>query len=153
MGLAFNGFSCLWTNVNMLSQCLIHFSPVLQSIWKPVVWHALQIKWLVSIWNALLGWNGLMMEFQCLFAKEVVVGSSPIGVMPDFPEDISIVGIYVNILLIYVGYKVVSNETTKWKTLIWKVFYLRNYFHLNIKKILNFSWTCSSLYFGCWFKE
>ena len=79
------------------------------------------------------------MEFQCLFAKEVVVGSSPIGVMPDFPEDISIVGIYVNILLIYVGYKVVSNETMKWKTLIWKVFYLRNYFHLNIKKILNFS--------------
>ena len=54
-----------------------------------------------------------MMEFQCLFAKEVVVDSSPVGVMPDFPEDISIVGIYVNILLIYVGYKVVSNETTK----------------------------------------
>ena len=48
-----------------------------------------------------------------MFAKEVVLRSSPIGVMPDFPEDISIVGIYVNILLIYVGYKVVSNETTK----------------------------------------
>ena len=47
-----------------------------------------------------------MTEFQCSFAKEVV-GSSPVGVMPDFPEDISIVGIYANILLIYVGYKVV----------------------------------------------
>ena len=56
-----------------------------------------------------------MVEFQISFANEVVLGSSPVAVMPDFPEDISIAGIYVNILLIYVGYKVLWNETTKWK--------------------------------------
>ena len=38
---------------------LIDFSPALHFILKPVIWFAMQIKWLVSIWNATLGWNGL----------------------------------------------------------------------------------------------
>ena len=38
---------------------LTHFSPVLHFIKKPVIWFALQIKWLVSIWHTVLGWNGL----------------------------------------------------------------------------------------------
>ena len=38
---------------------LTHFSPVLRFIQKPVIWFALQIKWLVAIWNAVLGRNRL----------------------------------------------------------------------------------------------
>ena len=38
---------------------LSNFSPVLRFIEKPVIFFALQIKWLVSIWNATLGWNEL----------------------------------------------------------------------------------------------
>ena len=38
---------------------LIDFSPALHFILKPVIWFAMQIKWLVSIWNAMLDWNGL----------------------------------------------------------------------------------------------
>ena len=38
---------------------LTHFSLVLHLISKQVIWFAVQIKWLVSIWNATLGWNGL----------------------------------------------------------------------------------------------
>ena len=34
-----------------------YFSPVLHFIHKPVTWFALQIKLLVSIWNATLVWN------------------------------------------------------------------------------------------------
>ena len=36
---------------------LTHLSPVMHFIYKPVMWILLQIKWLVSIWNATLGWN------------------------------------------------------------------------------------------------
>ena len=36
-----------------------YFSTVLHFIKKPVVWYVLQIKWLVSIWNAILGRNEL----------------------------------------------------------------------------------------------
>ena len=38
---------------------LINFSLVLHFICKPVICFAKQIKWLVSIWNATLGWNGM----------------------------------------------------------------------------------------------
>ena len=38
---------------------LTRFTPVLHFIQKPVIWFALKIEWLVSIWNATLGWNGL----------------------------------------------------------------------------------------------
>ena len=38
----------------------IHFSPALHFIQKPVISFAMQIKWLVSIWNARMGWNGLI---------------------------------------------------------------------------------------------
>ena len=38
---------------------LTYFSPLLLFIYKPVIWFARQIKWLVSIWNATLDWNGL----------------------------------------------------------------------------------------------
>ena len=37
-----------------------HFSPVLHFMWKPVIWLAQQMKWLVSIWNPILGWNRLI---------------------------------------------------------------------------------------------
>ena len=36
-----------------------HFSTVLHFILKPVIWCAQHIKWLVSIRNATLDWNGL----------------------------------------------------------------------------------------------
>ena len=39
---------------------LTHFSPVLHFMWKPVIWFRQQMKWLVSIWNAILGWNRLI---------------------------------------------------------------------------------------------
>ena len=45
---------------NLLSY---HFNPMLHFIQKPVIWFSLQIKWLVSIWNATLGWNGLRPHF------------------------------------------------------------------------------------------
>ena len=38
---------------------LTHFSPVLHFIYKSIIWFEVQIKWLVSIWNATPGWNGL----------------------------------------------------------------------------------------------
>ena len=38
---------------------LTYFSPVLHFISKPVIWLGLQIKWLVSIWNATMGWKEL----------------------------------------------------------------------------------------------
>ena len=38
---------------------LTSFSPVLRFIQKPVTWYAEENKWLVSIWNVTLGWNGL----------------------------------------------------------------------------------------------
>ena len=37
-----------------------HFSSVLHVTQKPVIWFGLQIKWLVSIWNATLDWTGLI---------------------------------------------------------------------------------------------
>ena len=47
-------FSLNWS----LQIILTHFSLVLHSIQKPVVWFTVQSKWLVSIWNTTLGWNG-----------------------------------------------------------------------------------------------
>ena len=38
---------------------IIYSTPVLHFIWKPVPWFAVQIKLLVSIWNAKLAWNVL----------------------------------------------------------------------------------------------
>ena len=42
---------------------LSRFSPVLHFISKPVIWFAVKIKWLVSIWNATLGWNNHIKPF------------------------------------------------------------------------------------------
>ena len=39
---------------------LTHLSPVLHFIQQPVIWFAMRIKWLVSIWNVRLGGNGLI---------------------------------------------------------------------------------------------
>ena len=49
-----------YSNVNIKSTRLTNFNPVLHCVWKPVISFALQIKCLVSIWNAILDWNGLM---------------------------------------------------------------------------------------------
>lgn len=38
---------------------LAHFSQVLRFTQKPVIWLVVQIKWLVSLWNAKKSWNGL----------------------------------------------------------------------------------------------
>ena len=38
--------------------CLTYFSPKSHFVRKPVISFILQIKWLVSVWNATLGWNG-----------------------------------------------------------------------------------------------
>ena len=49
------------------------FSPLLHFIMKPVIWFAQQIKWLVSIWNATLGWDGFssnILECQCSCTKK-----------------------------------------------------------------------------------
>ena len=46
--------------INMIrTLTLTHISPVLYSLSKPVICVAWQIKWLVSLWNATLGWKGL----------------------------------------------------------------------------------------------
>ena len=47
---------CFQTNI---LNFLTHFSSLLYFILKPVIWFWEQIKWLVSIWNATLGWNWL----------------------------------------------------------------------------------------------
>ena len=44
---------------------LTHFSLVLHFIWKSVIWFLVQIKWLGSIWNATLSWNGLITSHFC----------------------------------------------------------------------------------------
>ena len=38
---------------------LTHFSPVLPLTQRPAIWFVVQIKWLISIWNAALGPNEL----------------------------------------------------------------------------------------------
>ena len=38
---------------------------MLDFIEKPVTWFTVQIKWLVSIWNATLDWNGLRFFLVC----------------------------------------------------------------------------------------
>ena len=43
-----------------LHKVLAHFSPVLHFIQKPVIWSAQQINWMISIWNATLGWTVLI---------------------------------------------------------------------------------------------
>ena len=42
------------------------FKPMLHSIWKPTIWFALKIKWLVSIWSSKLGWNELNYLYDTL---------------------------------------------------------------------------------------
>ena len=42
------------------ASALNQFSPVLYFIKKPVTSFTLQIKWLVSVWNTALAWNGLI---------------------------------------------------------------------------------------------
>ena len=39
---------------NLEKICLTQFSPVVHFIWKPAIRFAMQIKWLVSMWNAAL---------------------------------------------------------------------------------------------------
>ena len=39
-----------------------NFSPVSDSIQKSIIWFAVQIKWLVFIWNAPLNWNGVTIK-------------------------------------------------------------------------------------------
>ena len=46
------------------SMCLTPLSPQLHFMQKPVIWFAGQIKWPVSIWNATLGWNGLISAYE-----------------------------------------------------------------------------------------
>ena len=53
--------STFWL-VSMCINNLTHFSQALHFIQKLVIWFAQQIKCLVSIWNATLGWYGLMEE-------------------------------------------------------------------------------------------
>ena len=60
--------------------CLFNqFSPVLRFVWKPVICFALQKKWLVSIWNATLGWNELIryrdLCLEWVTLKEIVTVS------------------------------------------------------------------------------
>ena len=45
--------------LHVFAKMLSYLSLMLCFIEKPVIWFILQIKWLVSIWNAILGWNGL----------------------------------------------------------------------------------------------
>ena len=40
---------------------LTHFSPLLHFIQKPVTYFVVQIKWLVSTWNATMDWNKLIL--------------------------------------------------------------------------------------------
>ena len=73
-----NSFLIILKKRNFLKLCIIqytficsnltltNFSPVLHFKKKPVIWFALQIKGLVSIWNVTLGWNRLIYEL-CLF--------------------------------------------------------------------------------------
>ena len=49
---------------NALSSTLTYFSSVLHFIQKSLIWFVLKIKWLVSIWNVTLSWNGLKTHFQ-----------------------------------------------------------------------------------------
>ena len=52
--------SSLWIcNIANKTKTWTYFSPVLFFIFKPVLSFPVQIKWLVSIRNAILGWNGL----------------------------------------------------------------------------------------------
>ena len=48
---------------------LTHFNQVLHFIWKPVIWFAVKIKWLVSIWNAIHGWNALIWNIIFMYLK------------------------------------------------------------------------------------
>ena len=47
----------LYTYTFAINKC---FVPVLRFIWKPVICFAQKNRWLVSIWNATLGWNELI---------------------------------------------------------------------------------------------
>ena len=49
---------------------LTHFKPALHFIKKPDNWFAMEIKWLVSIWNATLSWNELMCRICSLLTSE-----------------------------------------------------------------------------------
>ena len=52
--------SSLWIcNIANKTKTWTYFSPVLFFIFKPVLSFPVQIKWLVSIRNSILGWNGL----------------------------------------------------------------------------------------------
>ena len=67
-----------------------HFSPALHFILKPIIWFAVQIKWLFSIWKAALGWNGLK------HLQRNVFGRWPKNMIytPPLPE----IHIYMNLL-------------------------------------------------------
>ena len=41
-------------------KALTRFIPALHSIYKQVIWFAVRIKWLVSMWNKTLGRYGLL---------------------------------------------------------------------------------------------
>ena len=58
--------SSLWIcNIANKTKTWTYFSPVLFFIFKPVLSFPVQIKWLVSIRNAILGWNGLPIWRPC----------------------------------------------------------------------------------------
>ena len=42
------------------------FSPAFHFILKPVIWFAMKMEWLVSIWNATLGCNGFSLVIAAL---------------------------------------------------------------------------------------
>ena len=46
------------------SHSLTDFWPVLHFIQKPAIWFEVEMKYLVSIWNTPLSWNGLNHSFQ-----------------------------------------------------------------------------------------
>ena len=61
LNISLRGLYCLLKHIakNQTNR-LTHFSQVFSFILKPVIWFALQIKWLVSIWNATLDWKELI---------------------------------------------------------------------------------------------
>ena len=50
-------FMSTWVNRAI---SLTYVSPVLHFIQKSFIWFAVQVKWLASLWNATLAWNGLI---------------------------------------------------------------------------------------------
>ena len=60
VGLALKGLRRRLHQIFMKDFILTHFSPKLHSIKKPAITLVLQIKWLVSIWNATLSWNRML---------------------------------------------------------------------------------------------